>query len=119
MFNRVDQLIDFEAFLQLRCTEMLLIHNSNGKLENVKAVVGQVAVRHSLHELESLSDFKIEFRWKMIIDNINVQVLFSSPPSVIYFILPVELVSFKKHDAVLNLVLSSPFSQHYIWPSPH
>ena len=87
MFNRVDQLIDFEAFLQLRCTEMLLIHNSNGKLENVKAVVGQVAVRHSLHELGSLSDFKIEFRWKMIIDNINVQVLFSSPPSVIYFIL--------------------------------
>ena len=100
---------------------MLLIFNSNGKLENVKAVVGQVAVRHSLHELESLSDFKIEFRWKMIIDNINVQVLFSSPPSipsVIYFILPVELVSFKKHDAVLNLVLSSP-SEPCIWPSPH
>ena len=33
MFNRVDQLIDFEEFLQLRCTEMLLINNSNGKLE--------------------------------------------------------------------------------------
>ena len=84
--------------MQLRCTEMLLIYNSNGKLENVKAVVGQVAVRHSLHELESLSDFKIEFRWKMIIDNINVQVLFSSPPSilsVIYYcitVLPVEVV---------------------------
>ena len=61
MFNRVDQLIDFEVFLQLRYTEMLLIYNSNGKLENVKAEVGQVAVRHSLLELESLSDFKIKF----------------------------------------------------------
>ena len=46
----------------------------------------------------------------------NVQVLFSSPPSilsVIYYcitVLPVEVVSFKKHDAVLNLVLSSPLS---------
>ena len=54
MFNRVDQLIDFEVFLQLRCTEMLLIYNSNGKLENVKAEVGQVAERQSLLELESL-----------------------------------------------------------------
>ena len=71
---------------------MLLIYNSNGKLENVKAEVGHTAERHSLLELESLhcrcpkcpkgrlfslkelrklgleslSDFKIEFRWKMI-----------------------------------------------------
>ena len=62
MFNRVDQLIDFQVFLQLRYTEMLLIYNSNSKLENVKAEVGQVAVRHSLLELESLSDFKIKSR---------------------------------------------------------
>ena len=54
MFNRVDRLIDFEVFLQLRCTEMLLIYNSNGKLENVKAEVEQTAERHSLLELESL-----------------------------------------------------------------
>ena len=32
-------MIDFEVFLQLRCTEMLLIYNSNGNLENVKAEV--------------------------------------------------------------------------------
>ena len=54
MFNRVVRLIDFEVFLQLRCTEMLLIYNSNGKLENVKAEVGHTAERHSLLELESL-----------------------------------------------------------------
>ena len=54
MFNRVDQLIDFQVFLQLRYTEMLLIYNSNGELENVKAEVGQDAVRHSLLELETL-----------------------------------------------------------------
>ena len=33
---------------------MLLIYNSNGKLENVKAEVGHTAERHSLLELESL-----------------------------------------------------------------
>ena len=54
LFNRVDQLIDFEVFLQLRCTEMLLIYNSNGKLENVKAEVKQTAETCSLLELESL-----------------------------------------------------------------
>ena len=51
-----------------------------------------------------------------------MQVLFYSPPSIasiIYFILPVEVVSFKKQDAVLNLVLSSPISLLCIWPSPH
>ena len=51
-----------------------------------------------------------------------MQVLFSSPPSIpsiIYFILPVEVVSFIKQDAVLNLVLSSPISLLCIWPSPH
>ena len=55
-----------------------------------------------------------------------MQVLLSSPPSIpsiIYYcitvLLVVEVVSFKKHDAVLNLVLSSPLSQPCIWPSPH
>ena len=43
---------------------MVLIYNSNGKLENVKAEVGQTAERHSLLELESLSDFNIGFIWK-------------------------------------------------------
>ena len=33
---------------------MLLIYNSNGKLESVKAEVGQTAETHSLLELESL-----------------------------------------------------------------
>ena len=59
---------------------------------------------------------------KWLIDDINMQVLFSSPPSitsVIYFILPVEVVGSWKQDAVPSLVLASPFSQHYIWPSPH
>ena len=50
----IHRLIDFEVFLQLRYTEMLLIYNSNGKLENVKAEVGHTAERHSLLELESL-----------------------------------------------------------------
>ena len=54
MFNRVDQLIDFQVFLQLRYTEMLLIYNSNSKLENVKAEVEQTAETRSLLELESL-----------------------------------------------------------------
>ena len=45
---------------------MLLIYNSNGKLENVKAEVGHTAERHSLLELKSLSDFKMGFRRKMI-----------------------------------------------------
>ena len=31
-----------------------MLYNSNGKLENVKAEVGQAAERHSLLELESL-----------------------------------------------------------------
>ena len=34
-----------------------------GKLENVKAEVGQAAERYSLLELESLSDFKVGFRF--------------------------------------------------------
>ena len=45
---------------------MLLIYNSNVKLENVKAEVGQAAEIHSLLELESLSDFRIEFMEKLM-----------------------------------------------------
>ena len=51
-----------------------------------------------------------------------MQVLFSSPPSIpsiIYFILPVEVVSFKKQDAVLNLVLSSFLGRPCFRPSSH
>ena len=39
---------------------MLLIYNSNGKLEKVKAEVGDAAERRSLLELESLSDSKLD-----------------------------------------------------------
>ena len=50
-----------------------------------------------------------------------MQALFSSTPSIpsVIFITALPVVSAKKHDAVLNLVLSSPLSQLCIWPSPH
>ena len=64
MFNRVDQL-SIDWFWGIFETEMLLIYNSNGKLENVKAEVEQTAETRSLLELESLEwDLKIRFRCK-------------------------------------------------------
>ena len=61
----------------------------------------------------------------MHINVYNMQALFSSPSSilsVIYYyisVFPAEVVSFKKHDAFLDLFLSSPLHHlFYIWPSP-
>ena len=55
------EISDFSTSVMWRNLKFL-IYNSNGKLENVKAEVVQTA--RSLLELESLSDFKIGFRWK-------------------------------------------------------
>ena len=121
---------------------MLLIYNSNGKLENVKAEVEQTAETRSLLELESLhnrlrcpkcpkEDGCSHSRNSENLNlnhccqtskydsdgDINMQVLFSSPPSIpsiIYFILPVNIVSFIKQDAVHHFLCDLSQAQCYI-----